>query len=78
MIDVQLAQATNEIVLNSLNLEISSAEVIAGGKTQQAKVSYDQPNEIIRLTVAEAIPPDRLHCISSIQASLLAGCAACT
>jgi len=46
-----------KIVLNSLNLEISSAEVIAGGKTQQAKVSYDQPNEIIRLTVAEAIPP---------------------
>jgi len=56
-IDVLLAQASNEIVLNSLNLEISSAEVIAGGKTEQAKVSYDQPEEMIRLIVAEAIPP---------------------
>src|ERR1700733_11031014 len=56
-IDVQLAQASNEIVLNSLNLEISSAEVMAGGKTQQAKVSYDQPDEMIRLIVAEAVPP---------------------
>src|SRR5882757_10515122 len=56
-IDVQLAQASKEIVLNSLNLEVSSAEVIAGGKTQQAKVMYDQPDEMIRLTVAETIPP---------------------
>ncbi len=62
-IDVQLAQASNEIVLNSLNLEISTAEVIVGGKTQQAKVSYDQPDEMIRLTVAEVIPsgPAALH-----------------
>src|SRR5277367_3109417 len=57
MIDVQLAQASNGIVLNSLNLEIGSAEVIAGGKTQQAKVNYDQPDEMIRLMVAGAIPP---------------------
>ncbi len=56
-IDVQLAQASKEIVLNSLNLEISSAEVMAGGKTQQANVSYDQPDEMIRLRVAEAVPP---------------------
>jgi aminopeptidase N/puromycin-sensitive aminopeptidase len=56
-IDVQLAQASHEIVLNSLNLEIGSAQMIAGGKTQQAKVSYDQPDEMVRLTVAEAIPP---------------------
>ncbi len=56
-IDVQLAHASNEIVLNSLNLEIGSAEVIAGSKTQQAKVSYDQPDEMIRLTVGELIPP---------------------
>src|ERR1700751_339709 len=36
-IDVQVAQASNEIVWNSLNLEIGTAEVTAGGKTQQAK-----------------------------------------
>jgi aminopeptidase N len=56
-IDVQLGQASKEIVLNSLDLEVSSAEVIAGGKTQQAQVSYDQPEEMIRLVVGDALPP---------------------
>jgi aminopeptidase N len=56
-IDVQLAQSTKEIVLNSLNLEISAAEVIAGGTTQPAQVTYDEPAEIIRLAVAADIPP---------------------
>jgi aminopeptidase N len=56
-IDVQLAQASKEIVLNSLNLEVSSAEVMANGKTQQARVSYDLPDEMIRLMTAVPIPP---------------------
>ncbi len=62
-IEVQLAQASHEIVLNSLNLEIGSAEVIAGGKTQQAQVAYDQPDEMIRLKVTEPISagPAALH-----------------
>jgi hypothetical protein len=42
-IDVRLAQSTKEIVLNSLDLEVSAAEVIAGGTTQPAQVSYDKP-----------------------------------
>ncbi len=56
-INVQLAQASEEIVLNSLHLEVSSAEVTAAGNTQLAKVSYDEPDEQIRLAVAQAIPP---------------------
>src|ERR1700742_5252658 len=56
-IDVQLAQESKEIVLNSLDLEVGSAEVMAGGKTQQAQVSYDQSDEMIRLVVADAVPP---------------------
>jgi aminopeptidase N len=72
-IDVQLAEASNEIVLNSLNLEVSSAEVLAGGKTQQAKVSYDQPNEMIRLMTAEAIPPGPAALHLKFSAKLTAG-----
>jgi aminopeptidase N len=56
-IDVQLAQESKEIVLNSLDLEVGSAEVMAGGKTQQAQVRYDQSDEMIRLVLADAVPP---------------------
>jgi aminopeptidase N/puromycin-sensitive aminopeptidase len=56
-IDVRLAQSTKEIVLNSLDLDVSAAEVIAGGTTQPAQVSYDKPAEVIRLAVAPEIPP---------------------
>jgi aminopeptidase N len=56
-IDVQLGRASKEIVLNSLDLEVSSAEVIAGGKARPAQLSYDAPNEMIRLVVADALPP---------------------
>ena len=62
-IDVQLAQAASEIVLNSLDLEVTSAEVMAGGKTQPAQVRYDQPEEMIHLAVTEPLPagPAALH-----------------
>jgi aminopeptidase N len=56
-IDVQLGRASKEIVLNSLDLEVSSAEVIAGGKARPAQLSYDAPDEMIRLVVADALPP---------------------
>jgi aminopeptidase N/puromycin-sensitive aminopeptidase len=56
-IDVRLAQSTKEIVLNSLDLEVTAAEVIAGGTSQPAQVSYDKPAEVIRLAVAGEIPP---------------------
>jgi len=55
-IDLQLVQATKEIVLNSFDLEVSAAEVMAGGNTQPVQVSYEKENEMIRLAVATEIP----------------------
>ncbi|HSK45910.1 MAG TPA: M1 family metallopeptidase [Candidatus Binatia bacterium] len=56
-ITVQVQQATNEIVLNSLGLEISLAEVIAGldMPALPVQVTYDEPNEIVRLTLAKPL-----------------------
>ncbi len=51
-ITVQVQQATSEIVLNSLGLEISLAEATFADKTLPAQVTYDQPNEMVRLTFA--------------------------
>ncbi len=52
-ITVQVQQATSEVVLNSLGLEISLAEATLADKTLTAQVTYDQPNEMMRLTFAE-------------------------
>ncbi len=56
-INVRLTQASKEIVLNSLDLDVTSAEVTAGGKTHKATVTYDKPNEMIRLVLPDALPP---------------------
>ena len=57
-ITVQVQQATSEIVLNSLGLEISLAEALPGldMATLPAQVTYDQPNEMARLTFAKPVP----------------------
>src|SRR5215813_1755522 len=55
-IDVQISQPTREIVLNSLDLDISLAEAIAGTKKQSAVVSYDKSSETAKLTFANEIP----------------------
>jgi aminopeptidase N len=55
-ITMQVQQATSEIVLNSLGLDISLAEVTATNKTLPAKVAYDQPNEMVRLALAQTLP----------------------
>ncbi len=55
-ITVQVQQATSEIVLNSLGLEISLAEATATDKALPAQVTYDQPNEMVRLTFAKPVP----------------------
>ncbi|MFL6312139.1 MAG: M1 family metallopeptidase [Terriglobales bacterium] len=55
-ITVQVQQATSEIVLNSLGLDISLAEATAPNKTLPAKVTYDQPNEMVRLSLAQPLP----------------------
>ncbi|HEY7404453.1 MAG TPA: M1 family metallopeptidase [Candidatus Angelobacter sp.] len=55
-IDVQVAQATNEIMLSSLDLEITLAEATAGGATQTAQVTYDKPGEMVKLTFPKPLP----------------------
>lgn len=55
-ITVQVQQATSEIVLNSLGLDISLAEATAAQKTVPARVTYDQPNETARLSLAQPLP----------------------
>jgi aminopeptidase N len=57
-ITVQLQQPTQEIVLNSLDLEISSAEALLGldMAALPAQVTYDQPGEMVRLTFAKPVP----------------------
>src|SRR5215472_4769746 len=62
-ISVRVTEPLTEIVLNSLDLEISLAEITVGGKTEQAKVTYDRPSEMVRLTLPGSIPsgPATLH-----------------
>ncbi|HEV8180805.1 MAG TPA: M1 family peptidase, partial [Candidatus Angelobacter sp.] len=57
-ITVQVQQPVREIVLNSLGLEISLAEAIPGldMAALPAQVSYDQPNEMVRLIFAQPVP----------------------
>jgi aminopeptidase N/puromycin-sensitive aminopeptidase len=62
-IDVQLAAPEQDIVLNSLDLEISSAEISFGGQTELAKIVYDKPDEMVHFSVPSAIPagPAQIH-----------------
>lgn len=55
-IQVRIAQPVSEIVLNSLGLDITLAEVTANGQTQPAKVVYDKPEEMVRLALTRALP----------------------
>ena len=62
-IDVQLATPAHDIVLNSLDLEISSAEISFAGQTEPAKIVYNKPDEMVRFSVLVAIPagPAQIH-----------------
>ena len=55
-IQVRIAQPVSAIVLNSLGLDITLAEVTANGQTQPAKVAYDKPDEMVRLALAHELP----------------------
>ncbi|MGZ4897562.1 MAG: M1 family metallopeptidase, partial [Candidatus Angelobacter sp.] len=57
-ITIKVQQSTSEIVLNSLGLDISTAEAITGldMPTLPAQVTYDQPSEMVRLSFAKPIP----------------------
>lgn len=56
VIDVSVKNPVSTIVLNSLDLDISEAEVEASGQKQNAKVVYDKPDEMLRLELPEQIP----------------------
>jgi aminopeptidase N len=58
-IDVDLRNTASEIVLNSLDLDISDAEVTGGGRSQKANIVYDKPEEMVRLQLPEQIPSGR-------------------
>jgi aminopeptidase N/puromycin-sensitive aminopeptidase len=55
-ISVRLSQPVSEVVLNSVDLDITQAEVIANGRTQTAKVIYDKPDEMVRLALTSSVP----------------------
>jgi len=55
-IDVQVSTTTKEIVLNSLDLDITEAEVKSAGSMQKAAVTYDKPQEMVRLSLPESVP----------------------
>jgi aminopeptidase N/puromycin-sensitive aminopeptidase len=55
-IRLQVSQPVKEIVLNSLDLDIALAEVNAAGTTLSAQISYDKPNEMVRLSLDGAVP----------------------
>lgn len=56
IIRVRVMQPVAEIVLNSLDLDITLAEVSTGGRTQAAKIAYDKPAEMVRLALATSVP----------------------
>ncbi len=55
-IEVRLNSAAKEIVLNSLDLDISDVRVNSGGKSQKAEVVYDKPDEMVKLQLPLQIP----------------------
>lgn len=55
-IDVTLESASNTITMNSIEINISEVKITAGGTTQDAKVSYDEPKEQVTFTTEKPIP----------------------
>jgi len=74
-ITVQVQQPTREIVLNSLELEISLAEAIPGLDMAglPAQVTYDEPNEMARLTFAKPLPKGIIGLHLKFSGKLTAG-----
>ena len=54
-IDVRLMAPANEIALNSLDLDISDADIGQQGRRVKAAVIYDKPDEIVRLQIPESL-----------------------
>ncbi|MGH9635170.1 MAG: M1 family metallopeptidase [Candidatus Angelobacter sp.] len=72
-ITVQVQQATSEIVLNSLGLDISLAEATAADKTVPVRVTYDEPNETARLSLAQPLPAGAASLHLKFSGKLTAG-----
>ena len=72
-ISVQVQQATGEILLNSLGLEISLAEATAENTILPAQVTYDQPNEMVRLIFAKPVPKGAIDLHLKFSGKLTAG-----
>ena len=72
-ISIRLVQPASEITLNSLDLDITLAEVTAGGHTQQAKIAYDKTQETIKLSFNNAVPPGNAELHLKYSARLTEG-----
>jgi aminopeptidase N/puromycin-sensitive aminopeptidase len=55
-IDVTLAEPTDRITLNAIELELKSVIVTAGGKEQTASIALDKDKEQAAFTFAEKLP----------------------
>ncbi len=55
-IDLKLSKPSNTITLNALEIDFHEVTVTAGGKTQTAKVSLDEKNEMATFSVNNPIP----------------------
>ena len=53
-IDVQIKESSKDIAINSLDLDVSFAEIISNGKAQRAVVSYDKAMELVKLHVGDS------------------------
>ncbi|MFZ1085387.1 MAG: M1 family metallopeptidase [Terracidiphilus sp.] len=58
-IDVTLAEPTDRITLNAIELELKSVTVTAGGKQQKASISFDKDKEQATFTFAEKLTADK-------------------
>ena len=69
-IDVRLSQATTEVRLNALELDITAASISAGGQTQKAQVALNADTQTATLTVARPIAAGRARIDVEYQAAL--------
>jgi len=74
-INVHVQQSTSEIVLNSLGLNISLAEALPGFDMSAlpAQVTYDKPNEMVRLTFTKPVPKGAVSLHLKFSGKLTAG-----
>ena len=56
LIDVEVLEPVMEIVLNAIELDIVSAEVVVGGRTMTPEVSLDEKSERLTLGLDYSIP----------------------